>query len=644
MKRAGRKRTRVKDGIYRLPDGRYQLDVLDSRNRRHRPKWQTLEEAEATLASIRAQKATGQFLAEATTKTLGEAFDKMLEAKREAGIDPSRHEANIDARLRDRFGARRLSSFVDERMESVKQFMRELREEGRSFQTMAHYRSTLKVSFDTAITEGMLGPPNPMDAFKVAVLAPLKDRDERDVLKLGELADLQRASLERKPLERELSYGVRFMMQLLGLCAALRDQEAAGLCWDYVDTDGRMLYVRRVWRRGKGIVRDTKTGRSGFGDIPMNPILHAALVSWRDRLQALGYPAEGEVPVLRTERSSGLTSYGVEEHWERVCGKVGWLSDEGKLRHTYYALRHTGANLWRTAGGMGLDQLQRLMRHRRAQTTMDRYLHDVPEFASLKSEVQALGFPDTVAGIIDAIGVVLARRWRTDGIDIPCSLPRHLVQPEPEPKMLTSGNVIELLPSAISTAPTGPAIRSMQELRAFQRSEVHRLEALGRTNRQIAEELGIDRNQVADMKRTPADAQWMRKRPHATRAELKKQIREMRAADPNIATADIAAALNVHPSFITRDGRERGAPMTHPRRSYRYARHEQALRDGIAAGKTMSRIARELGLRRDTGLRNFAEKIGLWHGQSVAAEGKSADFAADLARNAAKLDTPAAAE
>jgi hypothetical protein len=91
--------------------------------------------------------------------------------------------------------------------------------------------------------------------------------------------------------------------------------------------------------------------------------------------------------------------------------------------------------------------------------------------------------------------------------------------------------------------------------------------------------------------------------------------------------AEIARAHNVSPHRVAIW--LRGLPMKNWRRaSQKYGPHEAAIRRGLAAGKSFPELARELGFPRDTGLRQFAERLGLYvpatRAQAIAAPGQSA--------------------
>ena len=88
----------------------------------------------------------------------------------------------------------------------------------------------------------------------------------------------------------------------------------------------------------------------------MSPILYVALLDHRDRLQQLGHKIEGEAPVLVVEKKPFITPTAISSnHWPAIAAKAGFVDKDGDLRHTFYALRHTAANIWRAVGVPELD-------------------------------------------------------------------------------------------------------------------------------------------------------------------------------------------------------------------------------------------------------------------------------------------------
>ena len=295
--------------VRELRNGRFEIDCIDSNGERHRSgKYKTQEEATAALQRIGVTKATGgEFLRNAANTAFDKALD-LVEPRNEseglerASVDRSNHV--VRKYLRPKWGSCKLDWFVKTRMQPVQEWFKELH---LGPQSQAHVRSGMKIAFDEAIRIGMMAPPNPVIQFGLRVRRG--EKNERKVLTLEDISALMRGTLRRAHGESELVYSSRCLEALLGLFTAERNGEICGLCWDCIDFESRKIWIRRTVRKGrKGgpnwvRVPSTKTGRSGFRSVPMNPIVFVALQVHRDRLRSLGYEVEGEAPVLVTKRA-----------------------------------------------------------------------------------------------------------------------------------------------------------------------------------------------------------------------------------------------------------------------------------------------------------------------------------------------------
>src|SRR5215471_20274395 len=65
--------------IIKLPDGRFRIDCIDSRGKRHRPAFATEDEAIAVLSGIAAKKSNGEFFADGANTTFAKALDLLIE-------------------------------------------------------------------------------------------------------------------------------------------------------------------------------------------------------------------------------------------------------------------------------------------------------------------------------------------------------------------------------------------------------------------------------------------------------------------------------------------------------------------------------------------------------------------------------------
>ena len=229
----------------------------------------------------------------------------------------------------------------------------------------------------------------------------------------------------------ELTWSTRQVLYFMTLLAPMRDEEAAGVCWDRYDRIHHTITINRVVRErekedggGYEVVDDTKTGRLGEREIPVPPFLVWIIEQHRQRLIARGRPVEGRVPILVPGHRLGTglitTSEIVRSHFPTLCRKAGVTLPRGL---SFYIMRHTATNLLKSVG-MSDDDVKELGGWTKSDTYDDHYKHSTPEYKQvLRPEVVAMaknrGFDLTSKeGLIDALGNVLIARWQQEGIEI----------------------------------------------------------------------------------------------------------------------------------------------------------------------------------------------------------------------------------
>jgi integrase len=481
--------------ITRLPNGRHQVRIKDTASKAYRPSFASLKEAKVAIDQSLQREARGErFLASSAHTTFSEALD----LRRKQLMDDGRSRAALhsfqtirNSHLEEEFGRRKLSEFVDQRMTFVKAWFDKKKDEGYAASTMDRWRVEIKQTFDRAIEEGKMAPPNPIMAFGVSI--PHVDKDRREPLPIEDMISWMRGASERKKGQHSLATAIRRVMSIVGFSAPFRTQDLCGLCWDCVLLEQRLFFFRRVVKQVHGDKRwrledTTKTGEEGFGECHMSPAAHAALCWWREVAQQLGLPTEGRNPVFRTPTATLLEPVAVQGTYVRViCENGGLVGADSSLKHTWYSLRHTVPSMWR-AIGMDLDEIKDRMRHMDLNTT-EIYRHRVPEYCEvLRPQVEDvmddLDLQRTPEGLIDALAIVLARMWRAAGVDVLCSPPTTMRRKRKQPLAIegpvSDGPLIEMTPTSVTTngpAPVAQLLMSSQQLRDARIAEARRLYA-----------------------------------------------------------------------------------------------------------------------------------------------------------------------
>ena len=565
-----------------------------------------------------AKKSAGEFFADGANIT----FDKALDLLIKRNISEGKSEAHrrrvksvINAHLKPLFGKRKLNEFSAQRMCFVQEWMDdEAKHLGKAEQTLAHVKSACALAFDEAILKGHMGTPNP--ATEWLRVPKLNKKTRRELLTLEEISALVRGALCKAVEDKdELTWAARGMLALIALLASWRPAECTGLFWDCVDFDGRMLHMHRIWRLGGDIIRSSKTGESGMRSTPMSPILFAALWAYRERLQSMGRKTEGPVPVLVTTPGALFYPSSISaHHWPVLATKAGFMDADGGLKHSFYALRTTAANLWRTIG-MQIDDVSGLMGHVRIDTTVGSYTRPTPHFSPIRREVEELMRRETVLerspeGFIDALGFVLAQRWRAEGIEVGCAPPRSMTaQIGYTAQRALTPTMLELVPTVEPVPP--PIIKSAEDFRVWQIEKTKQLFKIGWTMTRIAAELRVGFPTVKHWLRHADISHTRGKLPEDQRQDLMERVRAYREEHPEASTTDIAKALGVHAKRITSWERRRGRPMPHRPGAHKLGKHDAAIRRMLAEGRTCRQMAKILNGPSHSAIGYYINRLGL---------------------------------
>jgi integrase len=156
-----------------------------------------------------------------------------------------------------------------------------------------------------------------------------------------------------------------YALYLTALCTGMREGELAGLRWDDVNFENRLITVQRSF-----------DGPTKAGDVRYVPLLDALLPTLRKwRLMC---PTEVVFP-NRAGRMLGESARVFQEVFHRVLDRAGFPQKSRGRRRRYivfHDLRHTFASHWVLRGG-DVFKLQKLLGHKEIKMTM-RYAHLAP--------------------------------------------------------------------------------------------------------------------------------------------------------------------------------------------------------------------------------------------------------------------------
>lgn len=235
-----------------------------------------------------------------------------------------------------------------------------------SHNTVQHYHRLLRALLNYAVKQSYIAV-SPVDH----VTPPKPEHNEMSVYTVEQAAALLDA-LEDAPLK----YRVGVM---LGLLAQLRKGEIAGLNWDDVDFEHRLLHVRRSasYVQGQGVVVKEPKTSSGRRTIALPDALLEVMRALR-REQIADRLRLGE-----TWEDSGamFTQWnGARQHPDTI-GKwfTGFLKAHDLPHIRFHDLRHTGASLL-FAQRVDVQTISKRLGHSKTSVTMDIYGHAYSEY------------------------------------------------------------------------------------------------------------------------------------------------------------------------------------------------------------------------------------------------------------------------
>jgi integrase len=394
--------------------------------------------------------------------------------------------------------------------------------------TLGYILADLSMVFDHAISNelGVKTTPFKDRAGKDLVTLPKRSEEPARFLEAVDAAKIlywARTRL-RKPDESTHVYKTLPAVILIAMFAGLRRGEICALDWSDLKMNGWVIDVSRNYAYKVGL---KSTNRRL---VPVNPILHAFLEEYAELMNV-----DKDGPIVTNYQGNRLKPSSItQDYWPLVCERAGLLDENGERLYRFHDLRHAAGSFW-LADDMPLDQVSRLLGHKRIKTTQDIYIHQ------LEHDRRAL---DAIQNVSDRF----VRLMGAAGVQIPSSeRPKLLEAP------VHQGTTIE---GTVTTTINGVAHVELDLLEPWEREAVEQ-HRRGATLKRIAAHVGRDQNRVGEL--LESLGLYKRSLRHGRRSKTADEIENLvERWKSGESTDDIAADAGLAGITIRRYAREAG--------------------------------------------------------------------------------------
>jgi integrase len=351
-----RKRTWTSRGIERSA---WIVDYFDQGGNRRLKTFTTKKEADAWAVTALHEVSQGTHTPASTSVTVAEATERWIAHCEAEGLEFStikQRRQHLNLHIAPFIGREKLASLTTPR---IIQFTIDLRAAGRSLAMRRKVLVNIKTILTFCQGQGLV-------AQNVARGVKIK-ADDRRAGPLREGRDFPSKAEIRQIIDNVPDRWRAFV--LTALFAGLRASELRGLRWQDVDLDEGLIHVRQradAWGR----IGPPKSA-AGSRDIPLVPMVVNALRQWQSTCPpgqfGLAFPnGAGNI--------ESLTNI-VKRVWNPLQVKCGIVTDGGKARYGFHALRHAAASLFIAHLGWTPKRVQSVLGHSSITMTYDRYGH-----------------------------------------------------------------------------------------------------------------------------------------------------------------------------------------------------------------------------------------------------------------------------
>jgi integrase len=353
-----RKRVWTSRGIERST---WVVDYFDQAGKRRLKTFATKKEADAWAITALHEVRQGTHTPSSTSVTVAEAMERWVTHCQAEGLEHStikQRRQHLNLHIAPFIGREKLASLTTPR---IYQFDTDLRKAGRSVAMRRAVLTNLKTVLSFSQGQGLV-------AQNVALPVKIRgDERRKATAHLKEGRDFPSKAELRLLIDNASPRWRPFL--ITAVFSGMRASELRGLCWRDVDLDAGLIHVRQradAWRH----IGPPKSA-AGTRDIPLVPMAINALGVWRTSCPT------GELGLVFPNGAGNIESHSntIKRCWNPLQVACGIVTEKGKARYSFHALRHAAASLFIAHLGWTPKRVQRVLGHASITMTFDRYGH-----------------------------------------------------------------------------------------------------------------------------------------------------------------------------------------------------------------------------------------------------------------------------
>jgi integrase len=308
------------------------VDYFDQAGKRRLKTFATKKEADAWAVTALHEVRQGTHTPSSTSVTVIEATERWITHCEAEGLEHStikQRRQHLNLHIAPFIGREKLASLTTPR---IYQFDADLRKAGRSVAMRRAVVTNLKTILTFCQGQGLV-------AQNVARGVKIKSDDRRKATaQLEEGRDFPSKAALRLLIDNVPERWRPFL--ITAVFTGMRASELRGLSWRDVDLDAGLIHVRQradAWRH----IGPPKSA-AGTRDIPVVPMAINALRLWRTSCPT------GKLDLVFPNGVGNIESHSntIKRFWNPLQAACGLVTDKGKARYSFHALRHAAVSLF----------------------------------------------------------------------------------------------------------------------------------------------------------------------------------------------------------------------------------------------------------------------------------------------------------